>query len=117
MARASARRGAGSRSIGSSRLAISYHVGKRDQENANIFLSDLRSRLIVMPTLTTSDGYAVYPQAVETAFGSSANFAQCAKQYSRGPVRSPDHKYEPPRMGEDSFIKKKAVLGTPNLVL
>src|SRR5262249_40385584 len=101
----------------SSRLAISYHVGRRDQENANTFVADLRARLVVMPTLITSDGFAAYPQAVETAFGSSANFAQTVKNYSGGPRRSPDHKYEPPRMGADSFITKKAVLGTPNLAI
>jgi IS1 family transposase len=102
----------------SSRLAVSYHVGRRDGAAANAFVADLRSRLIVMPRLMTSDGLALYEPAIVEHFSRSANYAKCTKNYSGGgPRRSPDHKYEPPRMGADSFITKKAVLGTPDLSL
>lgn len=43
-----------------SRLVIAYHVGKRDQENTDAFIADLRSRLLVMPALF-SDGFPAYP--------------------------------------------------------
>ena len=35
------------------RLVVSYHVGKRDAENADIFARDLRSRLTMVPHLAT----------------------------------------------------------------
>ena len=100
-----------------SRLAISYHVGRRDQENANRFVEDLRARLVVMPKLMTSDGLAVYTSAIEASFGRAAPYAQTIKRYSRGPRKTPDHRYEPPRMDEGSFITKKAMLGAPDLAL
>ena len=99
----------------SSRLAITYHVGRRDQASANAFMADLRSRLVVMPKLMTSDGLALYTTAIVEHFSQAASYAQTIKNYSGGPRRSPDHKYEPPRMGADSFITKKAVLGAPDL--
>src|SRR5262249_27079743 len=43
--------------------------------------------------------------------------AQTIKNYSRGPIRSPDHRYEPPRMDAGSFVTKKTVFGTPNLAV
>jgi IS1 family transposase len=101
----------------SSRLAVSYHLGKRDQAAANAFVKDLRSRLIVMPKLMTSDGLSLYAQAILNEFGGAAPYAQTIKNYSKGAQRSPDYKYEPPRMGEGSFITKKAVLGVPDLSL
>lgn len=101
----------------SSRLAITYHVGRRDQAAANAFMADLRSRVIVMPKLMTSDGLALYESAIEATFSRAATYAQTIKNYSGRPRRSPDHRYEPPRMGEGSFITKKAVMGTPDMAL
>ena len=37
-----------------SRMVISFHVGRRDQANANLFMQDLRARLHVMPMLVLS---------------------------------------------------------------
>jgi IS1 family transposase len=47
---------------------ISYLVGKRDSENANAFLADLRRRIVNRPEIS-SDGFSAYPDAVERAFG------------------------------------------------
>jgi len=101
----------------SSRLAITYHVGRRDGAAATAFATDLRSRLSVMPTLMTSDGLALYVPVILAGFGPAAPFAQTVKNYSHGVRRSPDHRYEPPRMGADSFITKRAAIGTPDLAL
>jgi IS1 family transposase len=95
-----------------SRLAISWCVGKRNQETANAFMGDLRSRLAVMPQIT-SDGFAPYISAVGAEFGPGVDFAQTVKNYSAKPRRDDDHRYEPPR-GID-FISKKSVFGAPNL--
>lgn len=101
----------------SSRLAVTYHVGRRDQAAANAFVADLRARVVVMPRLMTSDGLALYEPAIVEHFSRAATYAQTVKNYSAKPRRSPDHRYEPPRMGEGSFIVKKAVLGAPDLAL
>lgn len=101
----------------SSRMAVTFYIGRRNQESANIFAADLRSRLVVMPTLMTSDGLSLYVPAILASFGPATPFAQTVKQYSRGVQKSPDYRFEPPRMGEDSFIKKKAAIGMPNLAL
>lgn len=94
-----------------SRFAITWHVGKRNQRSTDAFMSDLRARLSVMPTIVT-DGFAPYVSAVGAEFGPTVDMAQTVKNYSsRG--RRDDHRYEPPR-GMD-FITKKAVYGAPDM--
>ncbi|MBK9259816.1 MAG: transposase [Polyangiaceae bacterium] len=94
----------------SSRFVISWHVGKRNEESAKAFMNDLRSRLVVMPAMT-SDGFAPYVNAVGAAFGPGIDYAMTVKNYgSKG--RRDDYRYEPPR---DPFITKKVVFGAPNL--
>jgi IS1 family transposase len=95
-----------------SRLAITYHVGRRDQEAARAFVTDLRARLVVMPRLMTSDGLSTYTAEILAAFGPVAQYAQTVKNYRAKGHRGPDHRYEPPR---DPFITKKTVLGAPDL--
>lgn len=94
-----------------SRMAISFYVGKRDQASTNAFMADLRSRLLVMPSITT-DGFAPYVSAVGAEFGPGVDFAQTVKNYRSGGRRD-DHRYEPPR-GID-FITKKSIFGVPDL--
>jgi IS1 family transposase len=96
----------------SSRMIISFHVGKRDQENTDLFIADLRARLIVMPQLMTSDGSTPYESAVGVSFGRASTYAQTVKHYRSGAKRGPDHRYEPPRQ---PFMTKRAVFGAPDL--
>jgi IS1 family transposase len=95
----------------SSRMVISFHVGKRDQASTDLFMADVRARLVVMPAMT-SDGFAPYISAIGASFGKSIDYAQTVKNYRHGASRGPDHRYEPPR---DPFITKKAIYGTPDL--
>lgn len=95
-----------------SRLAISWCVGKRDQKTANAFMADLRARVVAMPQITT-DGFVPYISAVGSEFGPSVDFAQTVKNYRSSGRRDDDHRYEPPR-GID-FITKKTVYGAPDL--
>jgi IS1 family transposase len=94
-----------------SRFAICWFVGKRNEESAKSFIKDLRSRLIVMPAMT-SDGFAPYVNAVETSFGRGIDYAQTIKNYTKKGRRDDDHRYEPAR---DPFITKKSVFGAPDL--
>ena len=91
------------------KLVISYHVGKRDTESANIFAKDMRSRLTVVPHLST-DGFPAYPATIAAHFGGAIDFGVAIKNYRTGAHRGPDHRYEPPR---DPFIIKKTILGAP----
>jgi hypothetical protein len=49
------------------KLVISYHVGKRDGANADVFASDLRARLTMVPHLST-DGFPAYPEIIAKHF-------------------------------------------------
>lgn len=94
-----------------SKLVINYSVGKRDQLATDSFIADLRSRLLVVPQIT-SDGFSPYVSAIENSFGGSVDYGQIVKHYRRGGRRDDDHRYEPPR---DPFITKSIVTGSPNV--
>jgi IS1 family transposase len=96
----------------SSRCVVSFYVGRRDQESADIIALDLRSRLNTMPQLMVTDGLVVYKDALLAAMGIGLTYATMIKNVNGG-TRGPDHRYEPGR-GMD-FIKKTAVFGNPNL--
>lgn len=98
----------------SSRFVIGWYVGKRNQESTDVFMHDIRARLVVMPAMT-SDGFAPYISAIGASFGPGVDYAQTIKNYSRKgrpDGQKHDHRYEPPR---DPFITKKSVFGAPNL--
>ncbi|XXV27016.1 transposase [Sorangium sp. So ce1389] len=95
-----------------SRLVVAWHVGKRDEENTRIFMRDLRSRLVAMPKLMTSDGFTPYISAVGEFFGASSDYAQTIKNYRKSARKDDDYRYEPPR---NPFIEKKAIYGAPDL--
>jgi len=94
-----------------SRMVIAFLVGKRDQESTDLFIADLRARLLVMPQMT-ADGYAPYITAIGASFGPGVDFAQTIKNYHQGAQRGPDHRYEPPR---EPFITKKTIFGAPDM--
>jgi IS1 family transposase len=94
----------------SSRLAITWLVGKRDEATTDAFMADLRARLVVMPAMT-SDGFVPYVSAVGKHMGPGVDYAQTVKNYRHGGRRD-DHRYEPPR---EPFMTKHAVFGAPNL--
>lgn len=94
-----------------SKMVIAWHAGARDQETANAFMENVRSRLVVMPQIT-SDGLANYPTAIGKSFGHGVDYAQAIKSWQTGSTKNPDHRYEPPR---DPQIIKRTVFGAPNL--
>ncbi len=98
----------------SSRFAIGWYVGKRDQASTDAFMNDVRARLVVMPAMT-SDGFAPYVSAIGASFGPGIDYAQTIKNYTkrgRSDGQRHDHRYEPAR---DPFITKKSIFGAPNL--
>ncbi len=62
------------------KLVPSFMVGNRDAQTAKMFIDDLASRLANRVQLTT-DGYKVYLEAVEGAFGCEVDYAMLVKMY------------------------------------
>jgi IS1 family transposase len=62
------------------KLVPSFMVGNRDAQSAKMFIDDLASRLANRVQLTT-DGYKVYLEAVEGAFGCDVDYAMLIKMY------------------------------------
>jgi len=65
------------------KLVPSWHIGRRDIEDATIFMRDLASRLSHKVQLTT-DGHRMYLDAVERVFGGDIDFSQLIKLYGQG---------------------------------
>lgn len=89
------------------KLIPAFVVGKRDSSTTNIFLWELRNRIVGHPQLTT-DGFKPYLEAVEQAFGSEVDYATLVKTYATenpGPGR-----YSPPKI---SGIEITPISGDP----
>lgn len=71
---------------------VSWLVGGRDAGTAHDFMQDLASRLKNRIQLTT-DGFRVYPEAVESAFGADIDYAMLVKIY--GESRDKEATYSP----------------------
>jgi IS1 family transposase len=66
---------------GSQKAIVSYHVGKRDGNNTDRFVRDLRERVIGLPEIST-DGFPPYTNAIRDAFGNRVAHGQIVKTYS-----------------------------------
>ena len=70
-------------------------MGNRDGEHALEFISDLGSRLVDRPQITT-DGLASCVGAIDEIFGADVDFAQLVKVYRETPdQKGPEKKYSP----------------------
>lgn len=95
-----------------SKMILSWMVGGRDAETANIFMDDLASRLANRVQLTT-DGHKAYLDAVAGAFENNIDYAMLVKLYSSDPVQTtPERKYSP---GECVGAIKEPITGEPDL--
>jgi IS1 family transposase len=91
-----------------SKLVPSWLVGKRNLENATIFIKDLSERLKHRVQLTT-DGFKPYLNAVEDAFGSDIDYSQLIKLY--GNDIEGEKKYSP---AECTGTIKQRIQGNPD---
>jgi IS1 family transposase len=76
-----------------SKLVISYLVGGRDAGFGRPFVADLASRLKDRVQIT-SDGWQVYREAVNRAFGTNVDYAMLIKEYAQ--ERIGYARYSPP---------------------
>ena len=94
------------------KLVPSWFVGPRDYGSAAIFLMDLHRRLASRVQLTT-DGWGVYPAAVEDEFGADVDYAIVVKEYgSDSGTTHADTKYSPGRVLSCEFAVKQ---GDPDM--
>ncbi len=74
------------------KLVPSWLVGRRDAEDAYLFMQDLASRLARRVQLTT-DGHGAYLNAVDDAFANQIDYAMLVKLY--GPAPEGEKRYSP----------------------
>ena len=97
-----------------SRMILSWMVGGRDAGYAHDFMSDLNARLAHRVQLTT-DGHAVYRDAVEDTFGGDIDYAQVVKIFGgEDSVSHPERKYSP---GVYNGAMKKVMQGDPDIAM
>jgi len=60
------------------KIIVSFHLGKRDQANADQFVQDVRARVLNRPQITT-DAFTPYVSAIAAAFGVNADYVQLNK--------------------------------------
>lgn len=94
------------------KLVPSWLVGERTAEDGIAFMHDLRSRLASDRVQITTDGLRAYREAVESAFGDDADFAQLHKVYDNETrPRTTQARYSPPPV---SHTEVRIISGSPD---
>lgn len=91
------------------KLVPSWRIGSRDASIAHEFIADLASRMAGRIQLT-SDGYRLYENAVEAAFGADVDYAMLVKLY--GDTAEGQKRYSPAAC---VGAKKTKIIGNPDL--
>jgi IS1 family transposase len=91
------------------KLIVSWLVGSRDAECADVFMRDVATRLGTRVQLTT-DGLKAYLSAVEGAFGADVDYAQLIKLFGAVP-ESAKGRYSP---ADCTGTRKVPVEGKPD---
>ena len=92
------------------KLVISWMVGRRDWQYAEVFINDLASRLANRVQLST-DGHHAYLVAVERAFGGDVDYGMLKKIYGNPGGGKEERRYS---SGECCGAIKGAVCGEPD---
>ena len=88
---------------------ISYRTGKRDGDNTEFFLRDLKSRVLNVPTMS-SDAFRFYEGAVKRIFGKRVKYGQVIKTYNGEPDPDAARRYSP---GVVVAMKRRPIIGNP----
>ena len=98
----------------SAKAIISYRTGKRDSENTDLFIQDLRQRVIGAPEIST-DGFLPYQNAIRDAFNGRAAHGVTVKTYSvtNLAVKDAARRYSP---AEVVAVSRDVVSGIPERI-
>jgi IS1 family transposase len=98
----------------SAKAIISYRTGKRDSENTDLFIQDLRQRVIGAPEIST-DGFHPYKNAIRDAFSGRASHGVIVKTYSvtNLAVKDAARRYSP---AEVVAVSREVESGTPSYI-
>jgi IS1 family transposase len=66
---------------GTQKAIVAYRVGKRDMENTDLFIGDIRERVLGSPEFST-DGFSPYLTAIPAHFGNRVAHGVITKSYS-----------------------------------
>lgn len=91
------------------KLLISYGVGKRNRLTTHRFIADLRARVLGRPQIST-DAFHMYPDAIETYFGPDVDFATVEKSYTTPHAPDAARRYSPGRIRS---MTKTVLQGSP----
>lgn len=95
----------------SAKAIISYRTGKRDSENTDLFVQDLRQRILGVPEIST-DGFHPNKNAIRDAFKGRASHGVIVKTYSvvNLAVKEAARRYSP---AEVVAVEREVVSGLP----
>jgi IS1 family transposase len=94
----------------STKAILAYRTGKRDGENTDLFIRDLRERVLGTPEIST-DGFHPYRPAIRDAFGDRVAHGVINKTYSVTDLRKDAaHRYSPAAV---VAVAREAVIGEP----
>jgi IS1 family transposase len=94
------------------KLILTYHVAKRDNEGTATFIRKLRKAVAGRPQLS-SDGWAAYKPTISFTFWQGVDYAQIIKTYGPSPESvGPQRRYSPAQIIK---IARKEVFGEPDM--
>jgi IS1 family transposase len=96
------------------KLVPSFRCGKRTNNTAQAFVSDVASRLKNRPQIS-SDGLRAYVEAVENAFGMDVDFGMIIKNY--GADKGEHHQERRYSAPEVTSMQKMTIVGDPLMEL
>lgn len=97
---------------GTHKAILSYVIGKRNAATTDVFIKDLRQRIINRPVIN-SDGFHLYPNAVERHFAADVDYGQIIKHFAGEPAKDAARRYSP---GYVVGVEVRTVTGRPTRI-
>jgi IS1 family transposase len=91
------------------KLVPAFHVGKRTWSDTQLFVDDLRARIVNRPQIS-SDAFAAYYGAIRRSFGADVDYAQTTKVFA-SELNTGRGRYSPPVMMK---CEKETLIGNPD---
>ena len=95
-----------------SKAIVAYRTGKRDALTTEVFVRDLRRRVLGAPVIS-SDAYAPYRQTVVDPFAPRLHYGQVQKHFSTPSAPDAARRYSP---GPIVSIETEVVYGSPAII-